>query len=162
VTDCACASPFEISNRENEWNGGMNERKRLMEEFHNAHRGVMQARIIRRDDLLALFLAAAAGVLNDADLLVLRSLAAWLKNAERRKKRNSFLCLDCDAGFYEHQKPEAFLIVTPFAATSHAMVTGICRRCANCDDAALQSVIVKALRKRMYPDLTISAGPGRA
>jgi hypothetical protein len=89
-------------------------------------------------------------------------LRNWIEEMQRRKKRNSFLCLDCDARFYEHRKPEAFLIVTPFAATSHALVTGICRRCADRDDAALQIVALKTLRKSIYPDLSISAGPGRA
>jgi hypothetical protein len=50
---------------------------------------------------------------------------------------------------------------TDFAAASHAIV-GICRRFAARDAAALQSVALKALRKSMYPDLTIAAEPGHA
>jgi hypothetical protein len=50
---------------------------------------------------------------------------------------------------------------TDFAAASHAIV-GICGRCTALDDAALQSVVLKTLRRTIYPDLTISAGPGRA
>jgi hypothetical protein len=96
------------------------------------------------------------------DFLVLNSLTGWLKDAERRKKRNSSLCLGCDAEFYGHRMPDAFLVVTPFAATSHAMVVGICGGCADRDDAALQIVALETLRMGLYPDLSISAGPGRA
>jgi hypothetical protein len=129
------------------------ERTRLLDEFHKAHQGVMQACLVRRG-------TALTSIACDP-LVVLR--AKWLKDAESRNKRNSFVCLGCDAEFYGHRKPAAFLIVTPFAAPAptYAVVLGICRRCAEGDDAALQSASLVALRA-LYPDLRISAGPGHA
>jgi hypothetical protein len=56
--------------------------------------------------------------------------------------------------------PDAFLVVTPFAATGHAIVTGICRRCARQDDAALSIAALNNLRT-IYPDLTLCE-PARA
>jgi len=53
-----------------------------------------------------------------------------------------------------------FAAEVPTSAMSYAMVTGICGRCAERDDAALQNAVLKALRN-MYPDVTLSA-VGRA
>jgi hypothetical protein len=141
-------------------------RRKRLGEFHEAHGGVMQASILRHGYLQDMCQAAGEGVLSDADLLIANILLDWIEKAQCRNEADCFPCLGCcGTGFYGHKKkPDAFLILTPFAApTTHALVLGICRRCADRnDDAALRSVVLKTLRKWMYPDLTIAAEPGTA
>jgi hypothetical protein len=129
-----------------------------MAEFHTAHRGVMQADIVRRAHVPSMLAAAAAGNLDY--LTVLLSIQAWIDDVGRRNKRKRSLCLSCDATFHARNMPDAFLVVTPFAATGHAIVTGICRRCARQDDAALSIAALNNLRT-IYPDLTLCE-PARA
>jgi hypothetical protein len=58
------------------------------------------------------------------------------------------------ACFHQRRMPDAFLVVTPFAATTgHAMVTGICQRCAKRDDTTLRTTAIRNLRA-IYPDAT--------
>jgi hypothetical protein len=137
-------------------------RKRLTEEFHKPHRRVVEIGIIRRDQALALIQAAAAGVVSDAfDLLIVDSLRGWMELVQHHTKAHCSPCAVCRTGFYGHRKPDAFLILKPFAATRHIMVVGICRRCADRDDAALLNVVLKALRA-LDPDLTTYGEAGRA
>lgn len=124
-----------------------------MTEFHAAHHGVMDLGVIRRERMLGMMLQ------DDPDsVIAIRSIAKWLFVMGRRGKQNRFLCMDCDTTFHERRMPEAFMVVTPFAAHSHSIVTGICSRCANRDDAELLRAAFNAMRK-LYPNATtIEAG----
>jgi hypothetical protein len=125
-----------------------------MNEFHDAHGGVMQACIVRREHVPLMLASAVAG--NTDNHVILYGLETWVREAERRKKSDRMLCLDCDITFHPRRMPDAFLVVIPFAATTgHAMVTGICRRCADRDDAALSTAALGNLRS-IYPDATFA------
>jgi hypothetical protein len=133
-----------------------NDQVRALQAFHDAHGGVVQARVIRRQDAPALLLAATTS--DEDSLVALRCLEEWMRDMHRRKKPDRFLCLCCDACFHPRQMPEAFLVITPFAAASSAaVVTGICPRCASRDNAALALAGLRSV----YPHATLSDG-GRA
>jgi hypothetical protein len=136
----------------------MSDHTRNMEAFHKAHGGAMQCCIVRRAHVPYMLLAGATG---DVDQLVaLKSIQQWLDEMQRREKRERFLCLSCDTTFHARRLPDAFLVVTPFAATDgYAMVTGICRHCAIQDDAKLSQAAIRNMRV-IYPDATI-AEPGQ-
>jgi hypothetical protein len=126
-----------------------------LEEFHEAHGGMMHMRIFRQGYLQHLCQAAGEDAWSDADLLTAKLLVTWMERAQCRKEAKRFPCLGgCGTGFYRHETPDAFLIVTPLAApTTHALVPGICGRCADRDDAALLTAALKLLQT-IYPDLT--------
>jgi hypothetical protein len=89
-----------------------NEHKRFFEDVDETHRGVIEARIIRRGHAVALFRAAASGVLSDADLFIANRLRNWKQEMLRRNRHSSLSCGFCATGFYVHEKPDAFIVVT--------------------------------------------------
>lgn len=130
------------------------EYERGMKAFHTSHGGAMQICIVRREDAPFLLQEALEGDMEYR--VILESITNWMRAADRRKKNERFLCLDCNVDFHRHERPDAFLIVTPFAAkTTHAMVTGICQRCAARDNAALSTAALSNLRV-IYPDATFA------
>jgi hypothetical protein len=68
------------------------------------------------------------------------------------ERSEASLCLDCDTSFVDGVLPEAFAVVTPFAASGHALVSGICNACvARCGDDLMAAT---AQRWRIiWPDL---------
>jgi len=126
-----------------------------MMEFHAAHQGVMDIRVIRHRHIPGMLLDDSQD-----STAVVQSIAQWLTTAAARAKRDRFLCMDCDMTFHSRRLPEAFMIVTPFAARTHSMVTGICRRCADRDDAELLQAAISTMRK-LYPNAT-EFEPGRS
>jgi hypothetical protein len=75
----------------------------------------------------------------------------------KRPKPQRFLCLDCDTSFHARRMPEAFAVTLPFMRDGEqvqAIMTGICRRCAEKENGALLQKFVERLRA-YYPDLTV-------
>jgi hypothetical protein len=122
--------------------------------FHDAHKGVMDINIVRRERILEMILGCSPD-----SVVTVRSIAHWLATSAARAKRERFLCMDCDTTFHDRRMPEAFMVVTPFAAEiGPSIVTGICRRCADRDDAELLQAAFNAMRK-LYPQATkVEAG----
>ena len=116
----------------------------------------MQVCVIRHTHMLNMLIDN-----NPDSIIAVRSIGHWLSEMGSRRKSERFLCMDCDTTFHDRWMPDAFMVVTPFAATSgHAIVTGICRLCANRDDAELRQVAFNSMRQ-LYPHATAYEPPGR-
>lgn len=57
------------------------------------------------------------------------AISKWLRRTPQPQGKGQ-LCATCDFEFRRKKQPRAFVVVTPFADKSCALVTGICPACA--------------------------------
>jgi hypothetical protein len=120
-----------------------------MDAFHKAHGGVMQINVVRQEHSFFFMQRALAGSAEDEAVVI--AINDWMIEAPKRGKHERLLCANCETTFHARRLPAAMVVVMPFANISHAIATGICRRCADCDDEALAAIAVNNMR-RLYPD----------
>jgi hypothetical protein len=107
-------------------------------------------------------LSAALLGMDEEALTVVEAVNSWLKETAEAEADGKPICLDCDATVAGSNPPCAFAVMLPFAATGHAVVSGICgsclSRCRGDDD--LKAMVVRRFGV-LWPGLRIVEG-GRA
>jgi len=123
--------------------------------FHQATKGAFQGTIVKREEFADLMIAGTNG--DATAVATVRSNRRLAQQRHHYERSEASLCLDCDTSFVDGVLPEAFAVVTPFAASGHALVSGICSACvARCGDDLMAAT---AQRWRIiWPDLRIIEG----
>jgi hypothetical protein len=118
--------------------------------------GALESYVIQVSDYPLLLGAAARG--EPTAIALARSVSMWA--TEAAAPGAGFLCLDCDQVFGPGiAAPVAFAITMPFANRDAAIVTGICKCCAERGED-LQLMTLRRLRG-IWPDAHTTQG-GRA
>jgi len=126
--------------------------QRGMKEFHRQTwkgGGAFQTTIIRPEHKLYLVLAGEGRYLNTID--------EWLKVLREGSRP---LCLACDHEFIWPEQPFAFSFATPFidAGVTKAIVTGICKKCSQKDDAELLEIAYQGFREMGLANRRLETG----
>jgi hypothetical protein len=111
-----------------------------MREFHQQTRqggGAFEATIIRAGHAVALILSG--------EERYLKTIGEWFKVVRGGHQRP--LCLACDHEFAQEEMPLAFCFAIPVSdQADKAIVTGVCERCGQKDDAELLEIAYRGFK----------------
>jgi hypothetical protein len=116
--------------------------QREMREFHRQTKkggGAFEATIIRPEYQLAMIEAGKGHYLE--------TIAQWVKVVRDGDKRP--LCLACEHEFRRRERVPAFCFTIPFCnePTKKALLTGICGKCSEKDDAELLEIAYRGFKE---------------
>jgi hypothetical protein len=114
-------------------------------QFHQNTGGAFHGMIVMADDLLATTISA-----NNTTIMIIKSVATWIRHMEAAPPDQAPLCLNCDTAFAGTEQPGAFAIAIPFAKQSHSLITGICKHCIAQENA--EAIAFRGWRK-IWPGL---------
>jgi hypothetical protein len=128
-----------------------------LERFCNTSGKAIEGFIIlpsNRDDIIT---AALGG--NPIAGIVFQSIGRWFQDAAAANAANAPLCMNYNypTCFTPEELPAAFAVAVPFAvAKGSALVSGICRKCADGKDSDGLLAIARQSWRKIWPDMQVA------
>jgi hypothetical protein len=131
--------------------------------LHAAAAGVLRLVLFTASDVAVLTKDALAGDARAAGYL--KALDAFLRRIETPQQgEDARLCLTCDRRLESSRRILVALVIPERDDPTHCMALGVCEACvgSRLDRAAVETAVLQALRRLLWPDLRRIAPPASA